>query len=261
MYSFLCNKGLYEYTVLPQGITNATQTFQKLMDKIFDGIMHKIVETYLDDIVIFSQTLKEHVEHVREVVNRLLKYILKINLAKCKIAQRKLEYLSHIVYHGCIMPNPEKVKALLQFKPPFKIKQAEAFLGKATYYKRFIKDFASIAKPLNDFIHNHQTIWSDEMTKTVEELQIKLTNEPILILPNMKEEFVIETDACGYGVGGVLAQFRDNFYKPVAYFSRRLSKSERNYSTTEKELYAIVLSIENFKQFIYGTHFIVYTDH
>jgi hypothetical protein len=102
--------------------------------------MPKIVETYLDDIVIFSQTFREHVEHVKEVVNRLLKYILKINLAKCKIAQRKLEYLSHIVYHGCIMPNPEKVKALLQLKPPFKIKQAEAFLGKATYFKRFIKN-------------------------------------------------------------------------------------------------------------------------
>ncbi len=223
--------------------------------------MHKKVETYLDDIVIFSQTLREHFEHVREIVNRLLKYIQKINLAKCKIAQRKLEYLSHIVWHGCIMPYPEKVKALLQFKPLFKIKQAEAFLGKATYYKRFIKDFASIAKPLNDYIHNHQIIWSDEMTKTVVELQIKLTNKPILILPGMKQQFVIETDACGHGEGGVLAQFRDNFYKPVAYFSRRLSKSERNYSTTEKELYAVVLSIPYFKQFIYGIHFIVYTDH
>jgi hypothetical protein len=108
--AFICNKGLYENTVLTQVITNATQTFQKLMDKIFDVILHKIVETYLDDIVIFAQTLREHVEHVREVVNRLLKYIIKINLAKRKIAQRKLEYLSHIVCLCCIIPNPEKSK-------------------------------------------------------------------------------------------------------------------------------------------------------
>jgi hypothetical protein len=92
----------------------------------------KIVETYLDDKVIFSQTLREHIVHARDVVHGLLKYILKINLAKCKIGQLKLEYLSHIEYHGCIMPNPQKVKALLQLKPPFKIKQAIAFLGKET---------------------------------------------------------------------------------------------------------------------------------
>ena len=167
--AFMCRRGLYEYTVLPQGITNATETFQKLMNKIFDGILHKIVETYLDDIVIYSNTLKEHVAHVREVVQRLLTHVLKIRLAKCKIATQKLEYLSHIVYNGCIMPNPQKIKHLLQYEPPFNKKQTEAFLGKASYYKRFIKDFATIAKPLSDYIHNIQTKWTEEMTNTVKE--------------------------------------------------------------------------------------------
>ena len=231
------------------------------MNKIFEGILHKIVETYLDDIIIFSLTLKDHVTHVKEVVQRLLKHVLKIRLDKCKIAEKRIEYLSHIVYHGCIQPNPAKVRDLLKYSPPLNRKQTQALLGKASYYKRFMKDFATIVSPLNEFLIDTKSKWSTTMTTTVEYLQKRLTSEPILILPRINEPFQLETDASAYGVGGVLAQKREENWLPVAYFSRRLNKCERNYSTTEKELYAIVLSIEYFRQFLYGIEFQVWTDH
>ena len=252
--AFICSRGLYEYNVLPMGITNATETFQRLMNTVFKDILHKIVETYLDDIIIYSRTLKEHVQHVKMVVERLLKHVLKIKLEKCKIAEQRIEYLSHIVYHGCIQPNPQKVRDLLKYQPPFNKKQTAAFIGKAAFYKKFIKDFATIALPLYEFVKiNHDKKWTEEMTQAVRILQEKLTSDPILALPNMNLPFEIETDASGYGVGGVLTQERLSKPMPVSYFSRRLNKSERNYSVSERELYAIVLAIEYFRQFIYGT--------
>ena len=180
---------VYSFTM---GVTNATETFQRLMNTIFEGILHKIVETYLNDIVIYSSTLREHVEHVREVVNRLIRYVLKIRLAKCKIAQQQIEYLSHIVYHGCIKPNPKKVRDLLKYEPPFNKKQTQAFLGKSSYYKRFVMNFASIVTPLNDFIKESKTKWSNDMTNVVKLIQDKLTSEPILILPQMDQPFQVD---------------------------------------------------------------------
>ena len=259
--AFICQRGLFEYNVLPMGITNATETFQRLMNNVFEGILHKIVETYLDDIIIYSQSLKSHVEHVKMVVDRLIKHVLRIRLEKCTVAQREIEYLSHIICHGCIRPNPKKTQDLLKYKPPFNKKQAAAFMGKASYYKRFIQHFASIVSPLNEFTKDNKLKWTEEMTETVLHLQKRLTSEPILILPRMNEPFQIESDASGYGVGAVLAQERNNNWLPVAYFSQRLNKSERNYSTSEKELYAIVLATEYFRQFVYGVHFKIITDH
>ena len=128
--AFICQRGLFEYNVLPMGITNATETFQRLMNNVFEGILHKIVEAYLDDIIIYSKSLKEHAQHVKQVVDRLIKHVLKIRLDKCSIAKQEIEYLSHIINHGCIKPNSKKTRDLLKYVPPFNKKQTQAFLLK-----------------------------------------------------------------------------------------------------------------------------------
>ena len=146
--AFICNRGLFQYNVLPMGITNATETFQRMMNNVFKGLLTKCCDTYLDDIIIYSPTLQEHVKHVESVVKRLKANVLKIKIEKCKIVEEKIEYLSHVIWHGCIQPNPKKINELLKYKPPFNKKQIEAFIGKASYYRRLIKHFAIKIAPL-----------------------------------------------------------------------------------------------------------------
>jgi hypothetical protein len=216
---------------------------------------------YLDDIIVFSETLEEHIEHVRLVVERLIQFNLKIKLKKCKIAQTSIEYLSHIISNGTITPSPAKVADLMKYNSPLNAAQIHSYVGLGSFYRRFIAGFASIVSPLLRAIHEKPLIWTHECQQAFEFLRNKLTSEPLLALPEFDKPFSVETDACNYGVGAVLSQLKELDWLPVAYFSRHLSKVERNYSTTEKELYAIVLAVEHFKQFLYGIEFKVITDH
>jgi hypothetical protein len=212
-------------------------------------LIHVICEVYLDDIIIYSTTLAEHIEHVRIIMERLQKHNLKIKIEKCKFAQETISYLSHTISYGNISPSSAKVDRLLQFKSPLTARQIHSFLGLASYYRRFVKNFASLVSPLLRAAQEKYITWTQECQVAYELVLNLLTNEPILKLPRFIQPFVLETDACNYGVGAVLAQLRDAYWHPVAYFSKHLSKQERNYSTSEKELFAIVLAMEHFRQF------------
>jgi hypothetical protein len=251
---------------MPQGATNATETLQRCVDKIFKYLSHNILDAYVDDIIIYSKTLEEHEKDVKNVVDIMIENILKIRLDKCRIPETKIEYLSHVMEHGIIHPNPKKVRDLLKYQPPLTHKQTHALIGKATYYKKFIEHFAEIAAPLYAFLKiGSKTKWNNSMTNAVKTLQNKLTSDPILILSKFEEPFRVETDASGYGIGGVLSQQslinQKLEWLQCAYFSEKLNNGERNYSATEKELFAIVKSVEYFRQFLFGINFKEITDH
>ena len=195
------------------------------------------------------------------IVDRLTQYNLKIKIEKCQIAQERIEYLSHIISHGKITPSPAKINDLLKFKSPLTEKQVHSVIGFGSYYRKFIANFASIVSPLLRAIQKKPFKWNNDCEEACEILKTKLTQYCVLMLPKFNQHFLLETDACNYGVGGVLLQENKNNFHPVAYFSKHLSKQERNFSTTQKEFFAIVLSVEHFKQFLYGITFRVITDH
>ena len=260
--AFACEFGFYEYKVMPMGLTNACATFQRLMNKVLAGLVGKICLVYLDDIIIYSNNELEHVEHIRLVCERLRQHNLKIAIHKCKFFKKRIEYLSHVIEDGQLLPNPLKVEAINKIQPPINVKQIQAFLGLASYYRKFIKSFSQIASPLIQLTEKNKRFeWDETCSTAFNILKTALVSEQILILPDFNEEFVLDTDACGYGAGAVLSQKRNGQLHPVAYFSKHLSKVERRYSTSERELLAIVLAVEYFKQYVYGRHFKIRTDH
>ena len=263
--AFASEAGFHQFRVLPMGLTNACATFQRLMDKVLGELVSKICFVYLDDVIIFSENLEDHLKHVKLIVERLEKANLKIKLEKCEFAVSKIEYLSHIIEKGAITPNPKKVAHVRDMKPPKTIRKLKGFLGYASYYRKYIKNFSSIASPLiRATIRTKVVKWTEECQNAFDELKRILTSELVLQLPDFSKPFKLDTDACDYGVGASLEQpiiegCKES--KPVAYFSKHLSETQQRYSTTERELLAIVLACEHFRQMLYGVKFQVVTDH
>ena len=226
--AFSCEYGFFEYIVMPQGLTNSGATFQRMMNKVLSDLIGEICLVYLDDIIIYSNSEKDHLEHVRRVLKRLKEFNLKIKLKKCKFAEKKVEYISHIIENGTIRPNPAKINALFKYEIPKSQKQVKAFLGLVSYYRKFIRGCSSIASPLiRSTEKDKDFMWTSECQKAFEELRNHLTTvNDILMLPNFDLPFKIETDASQYGIGGVLSQQYGKNWKPVAYFSKHLNRIE-----------------------------------
>jgi hypothetical protein len=227
--AFMCSKGTFQFNVLPMGVTNAVETFQRLMDHVLRDLIGHICEVYLDDIIINSSTLHEHLHHVKIIVDRLKQHNLKIKLSKCKIAQKEVVYLSHTISKGTIKPSQEKVKDLLKYTSPLTTKQTHSFVGLGSYHRKFIPNYASIAAPLIQEANEKIMVWTDQCQQAFNKIQHLLTNEPILQLPDFERSFILESDGSQFGAGSVLSQERQGIIKPVAYYSRSLSKPEKNY--------------------------------
>ena len=257
----MCSKGTFQFNVLPMGSTNAVETFQRLMNEVLKGLIGNICEVYLDDIIIYSNSLEEHIQNVRRVVDQLIQNNLKIKLSKCKIAQTKIVYLSHTISNATIRPSIEKVKDIFKYIAPLTIKRIHSFIGLGSYYRKFIPRYADIAEPLIRAANSKIITWTNAFQQAFEAIQRALSSEPVLQLPDFNKSFTIETDASDFGIEAVISQEYEGDLKPIAYFSKTLSKTERNYSASERELFAIVVSVEHFKQFLYGKRFKILTDH
>jgi hypothetical protein len=261
--AFTCEFGFFEYVVMPQGLCNATATFQRAMTLALGDLIGKICYCYLDDVIIFSEDPDQHLEHVKMVRDRLKQHNLKIKMSKCKFAQTKIEYLSHVICNGHIYPSPLKTEAVHRTIIPKSVKQIQSFLGLCSYYRRFIRNFSTIASPLIRCTEKGKAFeWNSDCQKAFDQLKSIITSDQVLLLPDFDKPFRIDTDASLTGVGAVLSQEKeDGSWRPVAFFSKHLTKRQQNYSTSERELLSIVLAIEHFKQFIYGRPVTVYTDH
>ena len=260
--AFSVENGHYEYLRMPFGLKNAPSTFQRVMDNILMGIQNEKCAVYMDDIIIYSRTIHEHISRLNEVFSRLRKANLKIQPDKCEFLRKEVAYLGHIITKDGVKPNPEKIRAIKEFPEPKDPKAIKSFLGLSGYYRRFIPQYAKISKPLTNLLKKDiPFIFDQQCKKAFETLKEHLTTEPILIYPNFEEPFVLTTDASLYAVGAVLSQGPIGKDLPIAFASRTLCPAETKYSVIERELLAIVWSVKHFRPYLYGRKFKLVTDH
>jgi hypothetical protein len=261
--AFITKQGTYEFNVMPFGLTNAPATFQRLMDKIFYEVKEKYVLVYLDDINIYSTTFEEHLEHLQDVFDRLREAGLKLGPDKCHFCKTELAFLGHSISDKGIAPDPAKIEKVQNFLIPTNLTELRGFIGLASYYRRFIQDFATITAPLNKLLKKDTPfIWTDECQQAFEFLKDALTTAPILSYPNFEEPFILYTDASYQGLGAVLGQKDEEGNEHViAYASRSLDKAELNYAPTEIECLAAVWGMKYFRPYIYQSTFELVTDH
>lgn len=260
--AFNVENGHYEFLRMPFGLKNAPSTFQRVMDNVLREHIGVRCLVYMDDIIVFSTSLKEHLDNLRKIFETLRKYNMKIQLDKSEFLKKEVAFLGHIVTRDGVQPNPDKIETIRKWPIPTDEKQLRGFLGILGYYRKFIKDFAKIAKPLTQALRKgEKIIHNKEFVEAFERCRNILTSSDILQYPEFDKPFVLTTDASNYAVGAVLSQGKIGSDKPIAFASRTLNKSEENYSAIEKELLAIVWACKYFRPYLYGRKFTLYTDH
>jgi len=260
--AFICHRGMFRYRTMPFGLCNAGATFQRLMDIVMSGLHLDVCLVYLDDIILFSRTVEEHLERLVIVLNRLRSAGLKLKPEKCSLFRRSVSFLGHVVSEAGIATDPVKTKAVAEWPVPTSLKEVRSFIGLASYYRRFVKGFAALAAPLHALSKKGQSFaWTADAQSSFDALKEALTSPPILAMPNDSGEFILDTDASDTTIGSVLSQIQDGVERVIAYASRSLDKRECNYCVTRKELLSVVHSVKYFKQYLMGRHFKIRTDH
>lgn len=254
--------GHYEFTRMPFGLRNAPATFQRLMDSVLTGLQGTEMFVYLDDIVLYASSIREHEIKFKKLTQRLREANLRLQPDKCGFLHKEVTYLGHIISNNGVKPDPMKIRAVQKFPKPMKIRNIREFLGLAGYYRRFIPKFSNIAKPLTNLLKKDEPfVWSEDHDRAFCELKEILCSEPLLHYPDFAKQFNITTDASNYAIGGILSQGLPGQDPPIAYTSRLLTGAELNYSTIEKECLAIIYCVNYFRPYVYGREFQLITDH
>lgn len=263
--AFRTHRGHYHYKVMPFGLTNAPATMQAYMNSVLREHLDKYVVVYMDDILVYSRTLEQHIEHVRMVLKALKKYNLRLKPSKSEFHKQRIEFVGIIVSYNGLEVNPDKVARVTEWKEPTTIKEVQEFLGFVNYYRQFIKGYSKIAVPLTELTKKtEEFIWSGAAQKAFDELKTLLTTTPILQLFDHAKPTTVETDASKYALGAVLSQpGPDGKLRPIAYHSRKFNPAETRYSTSDQELLAIVDSLKHWRYYLEGTKesILVLTDH
>lgn len=265
--AFVTHEGLHQFRVMPFGLRNAPAIFQRLMQQALAGLKDEdgseFVSVFIDDLVVYSKTWQDHLRHLALVITRLLERGLMLRPLKCHFIRQEVQFLGHVLTPQGLKTSEQHVRAVREFKVPANVREVRQFLGLASYYRRFIPSFARIAHPLHGLTRKGALFdWSSECQGSFDSLKKKLTEAPVLSFPKFDREFTLETDASGLGLGAVLSQVQeDDRLHPVAFASRALSPSERNYGITDLETLAVVWAISHFKAYLYGQEVTVFTDH
>lgn len=228
--AFSTHVGHYEYLVMPFGLTNAPATFQSLMNTIFKKLLRKSVLVFFDDILVYSPHMQTNMQHLSHVLTTLRHHNLSVKLSKCEFAQPQVEYLGHIISGQGVATDPSKISDIQGWQSPKIVTQLRSFLGMTGYYRRFIRGYSSICKPLTDMLKKNAFKWGPEQETAFSNLKQIMTTTPLLALPNFTKPFTLETDACAAGLGAVLMQ--DN--RPIAYYSTSFGPMAASKSVYEK---------------------------
>lgn len=270
--------GLFEFNRMPFGLCNAPATFQRLMERMFGDQRHQSVLLYLDDVIIFSSTIEQHLERLEEVFSRLQRQELKVKLSKCRFFQSQVKYLGHVVSAEGVAADPEKVEVVREWRRPVHLAELRSFLGFASYYRRFVENFAKLAAPLHRLVGQLCTpqkrgktppvplssAWDGACESAFQNLKHRLIGSPVLAYADFQKPFIVEVDASHGGLGAVLSQEQGGRVRPIAYASRSLKPTEKNmdnYSSMKLELLAVKWAVtEKFREYLLGNFFTLFTD-
>ncbi|GBL79713.1 Transposon Ty3-I Gag-Pol polyprotein [Araneus ventricosus] len=257
--------GLYEFNVMSFGLKNAPATFQRFIHEVLRGL--DFVFPYLDDILIASKSNQEHEIHLNLVLERLNTFGLRINISKSVFAVEEIEFLGYLITPQGSRPLPDKVQAIMNYKRPENIQDLRTFLGILNFYRRYLKDAAKNQALLHEYLKcskkkdKRKIQWSDEADKQFEKCKNDLANATLLSFPNSELPLSLFTDASDTAIGAVLQQYENSTWKPIAFYYKKLNDTQQNYSTYDRELLGIYLSVKHFKHYLEGRTFTIYTDH
>ncbi|KZS20305.1 Uncharacterized protein APZ42_013048, partial [Daphnia magna] len=258
--AFITPDGLYSFVRLPFGLNCAPATFQRLMDKVLAGLKWNMCLVYLDDILIFGKTFDEHLARLDMVLKAVECANLTLNVDKCIFGASVVSHLGHVINAEGIHPESEKVRALTEM-PVKNLKSLRAFLGLASFYRRFIPDFATIAQPLQSLLKKNAVWnWTDKQEAAKKEIISRMTSAPVLAHFDEALKVTVQTDARQIGLGAVLSQDSGNGQRPVAFISRKLTDTETRYHANELECLAVVWALKKLRSSVYGRHFTIKTD-
>ncbi|KAJ7949788.1 Ty3/gypsy retrotransposon protein [Quillaja saponaria] len=255
--AFRTHSGHYEFVVMPFGLTNAPSTFQATMNDLFRPHLRKFILVFFDDILIYSKDEIQHQLHLREALSLLQGHQFYAKSSKCLFAKSQINFLGHVISENGVQVEKEKVATVQAWPIPTNVKKLRGFLGLTGYYRRFVKNYGLIARPLTNLTKKNAFQWTSAANEAFSRLKEALTTVPVLRLPDFSQEFTVESDASSEGVGAILSQSGH----PVAYFSKGLSFSNRLKSAYERELLAVVLALQKWKHYLMGRHFFLKTDH
>ena len=264
--------GSYEWVVMPMGLTNAPATFQRMMESILRPYLFNFVLVYLDDLIVFSDSVEEHKEHLRLVLEALHRHALKVKLKKCHFFQAKIQFLGHVIDASqpgptTITANADKVAAIEKWAEPSTNTELQSFLGAVNYYARMIDKYADIAAPLTSIMNDKwgakdkADYWTTAHTDAFNKLRAALTTAPVLALPDPTKHYFIQADASDVALGGVLEQEHDGVRRVVSYFAKKWNETARKWPIHERELYALVHAIRKFRHYLVGTTVTYEGDH
>ncbi|XP_061993693.1 uncharacterized protein LOC133711607 [Rosa rugosa] len=255
--AFRTHNGHYEFLVMPFGLTNAPSTFQSVMNDVLRDYLRKFALVFFDDILVYSPTLESHLEHLEKVFQKLQQHSLQIKKSKCSFGVSSVEYLGHIISALGVSVDPAKIECIRTWTKPKTVKGLRGFLGLAGYYRKYVRNFGIIAKPLTDMLKLGGFQWTAASETAFEALKEALMNTPVLALPDFTKKFVIECDASGIGIGAILSQEGH----PIAYLSKALAPRHVALSVYDKEMLAVVYAVQQWRPYLLGRHFSIYTDH
>ena len=269
--AFSTANGKFEFLRLPFGLKNAPAIFQRMIDDVLREYIGKICYVYIDDIIVIGKDIEDHLRNVDTIFARLDASNLKVNLDKTHLMKTEVEFLGYIVGSEGIKPDPSKVKSIEKLLPPTNLKELKSFLGMTSYYRRFIRDYAKVAKPLTNLTRGaHAQVkasqskkipitLNDESLKSFNALKSLLISAELLSFPDFEKPFNLTTDASNTALGAVLSQGEIGKDRPIAYIS--FNKTEENYATNEKEMLAIIWALDNLRNYLYGAKKIrIYTE-
>jgi hypothetical protein len=245
--TFITSFGAFKYLVLPFGLTNGPASFQHYINDVLFEYLHDFCQAYLDDILIYSKTLKEHKQHVRAVLQKLRDAGLQVDIHKCEFHVQETVFLGLLVSTEGLKMDPSKVQVIRDWATPRNLTDVQSFIGFCNFYRRFIKGFSKLARPMVNLTRKDQPfLWTDACQKAFELIKERVTTAPVLKHFDRTKEAILETDSSDYVNGGVLSQYGDDgILYPVAFYSKNMAPAECNYEIYDKELLAIIRCLEH----------------
>ncbi|KAL9276050.1 Retrovirus-related Pol polyprotein from transposon 297-like protein [Drosera capensis] len=255
--AFKTKSGLFEWLVMPFGLSNAPSTFMRLMNQVLRDLIGKFVVVYFDDILVYSKDEEEHAMHLKEVFEVLRRNQLYAKPEKYSFFTPSVVFLGYVVSSEGISVDESKVETIKSWPIPTTQSDVRSFHGLASFYRRFVQNFSTIMAPITECMKKDKFEWSMAVQKSFEEVKQKLCEAPVLTLPDFNQVFEVECDASGVGIGAVFVQGQ----RPIAYFSAKLTGAKKNYSTYDKKFYAIVRALDHWNHYLRPGQFVLYSDH